>query len=298
MNDDRRFSDDEAAAALKRAAQLQVEAAERVEHATDGDALRRQGFARQELVEAAREAGIDARYVALALREQESLETPEARTKLQTSDATLMRWLGTRRRSISVSRVIEAEGAAVLEACCQTFESQEFGLSLAGTSDAHPLDGGMLEFKMPRLRDVVAFKSSYTELALRLEQLEMWTLWVTFRPHGERTEIIVQGDLRPGAHANLRFAQWSTGVSGVLGAVAGSGAAIGAGLVASLAFLPGLMGAAIVGGLVVGGYRAMYRSVLRKTEVVLETLLQAVATRISRRELLAGERPALGPSEG
>ncbi len=300
VNDDEcRFSKDEAAAALERAAQLQLAAAERAEHAADGDTLAHDGFARDELVEAAQEAGIDARYLALALREQQSVSDDEALAKLQASDVTMKQLLGTLRRSVSVSRVIEADGPATLEACRRVLEvgSPKLELSLVRISEEHPLEGGWLEYSTPRITDVVRFKGRHVPWMLRLGQLDAWTLRVTFRPQGGRTQVTIQGELSPGVHANLRLARRSIGVGAVLGAVVTSGVAIGAGVPGVLVFGLGLLGAVVVGGVFGGLYRALYVGALRVVEPVLEALLRAVVTRSGRHEPLDDEHPALSPSD-
>lgn len=280
-----RISEAHAAAALERAAQLQLEAAERVERSSTAVA-RRDGFDRDSLLEAASEAGIEPRFVEVALREQ-SLE----KTAPTDSDGALMRWLGTRQRSLSVSRVFDADLATTVATCCRVFESDKVGLELRGEAQRmQPERGGVLEFHMGRLNQMAAFAGNYTQLAYRLEQLEMWTLHASFRPLGARTEVVLVGDLRPGAHANLTLAR----VGGVIGAGVGGGAGVAAGVgmgLAAAAALPAVAAAAVGTGLMAWAYRALYRSVLRKTKEELEGVLARVSGDLSRRALL-GEAPS------
>ncbi len=280
MSDDR-IPEDRAAAALERAAQLQLEAAERVER-TSTAVARREGYDREELVGAAAEAGIEPRFVELALREQ-ALAKAEPRSD---SDAALRRWLGTRQRSLSVSRVFDADLSTTVAAVCRVFESEKYKLELRGEAEpVAPGTGGVLEFHMPRLTALATSTGKYSMLAYRLEQLEMWTLHASFRPLGERTEVVLVGDLRSGAHANLTAAR----IGGVLGGGLGGGAGVAMGLnlgLAAAAALPAVaIGAAGV-GLMALAYRALYRSVLRKTETELEEALAAVAGDLSRKALL------------
>lgn len=282
---DERIPEQRALAALERAAQLQLEAAERVERSSTAVA-RREGYDRAALLDAAGEAGIEPRFVELALREQSLAKAEPAAD----SDAALQRWLGTRRRSLSVSRVFDAPLSATVAACCRVFESDKVGLELRGEAERmQPERGGVLEFHMPRLSQL-ALLQGYSQLAYRLEQLEMWTLHASFRPMGERTEVVLVGDLRPGAHANLKVAR----IGGVLGAGLGGGAGlivgVGAGL-AGLAALPAVAVGVVGTGLMAAGYRALYRSVLRKTEAALEGVLASVSGELSRRSLLADETP-------
>jgi hypothetical protein len=278
MADDR-ISDERAAAALERAAQLQLEAAERIERSTTAVA-RREGYGKEELQAAAAEVGIEPRFLELALREQAlAKEEPSS-----DSDGALLRWLGTRQRSLSVSRVFDADLSSTVAACCRVFESDKVGFQLRGEAERmQPGGGGVLEFHMPRFNQMAAMSGKYSMVSYRLEQLEMWTLHASFRPVGERTEVVLVGDLRSGAHANLRFARIS-------GAVGGAGLGVGTWAISGLAAL-GALPAVVAGGVGVGlmalGYRALYRSVLRKTEAELDGLLATVGGELSRKALLS-----------
>lgn len=273
---DERICEERAASALERAAQLQLEAAERVERGSSAVA-RREGYARQELVDAATEAGIEARFVELALREQ-ALATDEPSSD---TDAALTRWLGSKRRSMSVSRVFDADLSTTVETCCMVFESEKVRLELRGEAERiEPDEGGVLEFRMPRLGIIVAATGKYTQLAYRLEQLEMWTLHATFRPIGARTEVVLVGDLRSGAHANLRVAR----IGGALGAA--GGVAAGFAVPLSIVAIPVVVLGAAGVGLAALAYRALYRSVLRNTEAELEDVLAAVAGELSRKTIM------------
>ncbi len=282
---DERISEQRASAALERAAQLQLEAAERVERsAAEGPVARQDGYGREELVAAASEAGIEPRYVELALREQSISPAPRGKD----SDGALMRWLGTRRRSMSMSRVFDADLRTTIEACCRVFESEKFGLELQGEAErVEPDQGGVLEFKMPRLSHMAAATGKYTPLAYRLEQLEMWTLHVSFRAIGERTEVVIVGDLRPGAHANLTVARIGGALGGGLGGGAGVAVGTSLGLAAATALPVVVLGVAGVGAMAMA-YRGIYRWVLRKTEAEFDRLLGAVAGDLSRKVLLGG----------
>ncbi|MCR9160604.1 MAG: hypothetical protein ACE37F_21175 [Nannocystaceae bacterium] len=276
MADDR-ISEHRAAAALERAAQLQLEAAERVERSTTAVATR-QGYGRQELEAAAAEAGIEPRFLELALREQALAKVEPS----SDSDAALLRWLGTRQRSLSVSRVFDGDLDATVAACCRVFESEKVRLELRGEAEPMRRDaGGVLEFHMPRLSQLMSSTGKYTSLAYRLEQLEMWTLHASFRPIGERTEVVVVGDLRSGAHANLRVAR----IGGVLGGGVGVASGLAFGLTAMAAIPAVALGATGV-GLMALAYRALYRSILRKTEAELEGVLATVAGDLSRKALV------------
>lgn len=280
MTDDR-IPDALAAAALERAAQLQLDAAERVERSQTAVA-RREGYGREELTEAAAEAGIEPRFLELALREQ-TLAKGDTSTD---SDTALLRWLGTRQRSLSVSRIFDADLKTMVASCCRVLESDKVGLQLRGEAERMQDGRGVvLEFHMPRLSELAGLTGAYTQLAYRLEQLEMWTLHVSFRPLGERTEVAISGDLRPGARANLKFARGGGILGGGVGGVAGAAMGVGLGLSAAAA-LPAVALAAAGAGMIAVAYRALYRRVLSKTEAEFENVLSAVSGDVSRKALL------------
>lgn len=280
MTDDR-IPDELAGAALERAAQLQLDAAERVERSATAVA-RRQGYARSELLDAAAEAGIEPRFLELALREQ-ALAKGDTSTD---SDVALLRWLGTRQRSLSVSRVFDADLKTMVASCCRVLESDKVGLQLRGETERMDAGRGVvLEFHMPRLSELAALTGAYTQLAYRLEQLEMWTLHVSFRPLGERTEVAIGGDLRPGARANLRVARVGGFLGGGMGGAGGVAVGLGLGLSAAAA-LPAVALAAAGTGVMALAYRALYRRVLAKTEAEFEGVLAAVSGDLSRKALL------------
>lgn len=224
--------------------------------------------------------------MALALREQAD-GTAVATTSTPASDDVASRWLGTRRRTLRASRMFDAEGAVVLEACCRVFELPRFGLEMVGINHGHPLEGGVLEFLMPKMGEMAGLTGKYSPLAYRLHQLELWTLRVTFEQSGSRTKVVVEGDLRPGRRPNVRFSQWSTGIVGTLAGVGGTVLAGVAGLSLGVALLPGVAVAAVAGRGVTAGYHAIYSWVLKKTEGELGRLLDGVATDLTRQALNA-----------
>lgn len=144
------------------------------------------------------------------------------------------------------------------------------------------------QLHMPRFNQATVLTGAYTQLAYRLEQLAMWTLHVSFRPLGERTEVTIAGDLRPGAHANLKYAR----VGGFLGAGLGgaSGVAMGLAIVSlASALVPVVLGVALAAGgtgMMAVAYRALYRRVLSRTEAEFENVLAAVSGDLSRKALL------------
>ncbi|MEM6989140.1 MAG: hypothetical protein AAF721_01545 [Myxococcota bacterium] len=290
MNDEsgeQHYSEQDVAAALRRAAQLQVEAAERAELAIAGVAepVASEGYARQDLIEAAKEAGIDGQFVEVALAEI----GPGERAVARFDDATerrATRWLGTRRRSVSVSRIIGAPPQEAWKALVAVAEGEQWRLRLTGSSGGHPTRGGVATFTMQRLSEMVALRSSYNPLCYRMEQLEAWAVRSTLRDMSARTEVTFFVDLRSGALVNVRWARATTLLGGITGG--GGGLAIGLGVAAgalaggALAVLGGLG----VGGLLAGTWRAMYRHSAEKLVTLLADLLQDVEAQVERHELV------------
>ena len=149
----RRYSADQAAKALQRAARLQVEAAEQAEQARGAIAeAATEGFAAGELVSAGQEAGIDAEFVTLALSELDAETDAGALVRQdESTDRAMTRWLGTKRRNLVVSRVVDGDPARVWSLIGEVFESRRFGLTLRTVGETHPTAGGVAHFSMPSL---------------------------------------------------------------------------------------------------------------------------------------------------
>ena len=283
-DDEPTIGESDAAMALRRAAQLQLEAAERAERSAGrGSELRDDGYQRDELLQAAREAGIEPQFVEVALAEL----GPQQRALATLDDATeraATRWLGTKRRSVSVSRVIEGSPAEVWSALARVAESEAWGLRLTGSRGGHPVDGGVANFAMMRLTEMVQARRTYTKLCYRMEQLEAWSLRATLRDLGGRTEVTFYVDLRVGVLANLKWARITTWLGSMAGGGAGLGLGLVAGLVAGGAFA--LVGGIAAAGMVSGSWRWAYRRAADQLSAILDQMLLEVAQRVQRNALV------------
>lgn len=293
-------SEDDAQKIWQRAAQLQAEAAHRLERnsrltasAAKQDELREAGgYRMREVEQAAEEAGISRQYVALALAERQSI-TPARKTGLVVSermDRQFTTMLGTTDRSISVSRVIPASAKETLAAIGDVFTAEPYTFTVRDTLNGHPLDGGILRFSVPRLTGSGGFGLlGNRQLLYRLEQIELFDLNVTLhaRGRGDRAacEVVITGDLRSGLKRNL-IADWAFIGGGTLVGGVG-GAAAGAALLGSSAAvaLP-LVGTAILaGGATRMWYRWLFRQALDKAQEQLGELLAATETHLMKRDL-------------
>ena len=294
------YSEAEAALALRRAASLQLEAAERAERQSvlgrspDGE----DGYAHDDVLEAAREVGIDAAFVKVALAE---LGPSEALARFDPdTDRSATRWLGTRARSVSVSRRFSSSAAELWPLLVHACEDPAFGLRFDGTDGGHPLEGGVVRFHMMRLGEMATQRGVYTQLCYRMEQLEISDLRVVLqkvvlRSEGEVTDVTIFADLRAGVGRNLRWARVTTAI---LGALVGAGA-----LAASLALGPmlaaatTLVGSASGAGLSLAGWRWGYRGAAEHLRIELERVLDALARSLNRAALMLPATPATpGPA--
>jgi len=296
----------EAQAIWQRAAQLQAAAALRLERgvslaaSVDGseDGVPSGSYRVRDVEAAAVEAGISRQYVALALAERD--RTTGAVATLPVSDAldrqftTLM---GTTERAISVSRVMPLSPQRTLPALGAVFTGEPNGFIFEGAVNGHPLDGGILRFRVPRLItrswwNPASMFGSGRKLLSRLEQIELFDLSVTLHSRGTAQrpacEVIITGDLRSGLRRNL-FTDW--GIIGVVSLLAG-GATIAAeraaGWVLSTGSLPAV---SVAGAMVIAGlgsaawYRWLFRGALEGAKQELGALLGAVERHVTQQAL-------------
>jgi predicted Ser/Thr protein kinase len=280
-------STDQARAIWSRAAQLQAEATTRLqaryreplqEGATEGG-VSSGGYRLQDVELAAEEAGIAAEFVAMAIAERPAGHPARSTDFSEREERVLTRMLGTRDRSISCSRVIQAPPATVLETIGRVFPSPPYGLKLRDTVGGHPLDGGIMVFKALMLRGaIVAFDNVRSIFSYRMTQLELEQLHVALKPLGTPVavcEVTVSGDLRRGLRKAWTIDKWFSGVVGSVGAAAGAGLGLTIAL-GPLAAAVGLGCAAVAGGLSLAGCRWGYRHALRHGRTELEGLLAAL----------------------
>ena len=295
------MSSDDAMAVWRRAAELQAEAAARLEsrlraaaepraagaspgvsvqeHADDAT-IPTDAYRVRDVEAAAAEAGISSRFVALAMAELQASPNaslmvhavPEWKDRLST------RLFGTEQRSLSVSRVFPHPPGVVLPALGNALQAAPWQLTLRDTVGGHPLDGGVLVFDIPGVIDE-SYKWSYTRYGMFVPDLRVT---LASLPGDLRScEVTIQLDLRKGLNANL-----------IGGAVLTSGGMFGgtiAGLALGKAALA-LAGAALVGpafgGAMLVGVAALalsgpgYRYALRKSTKELEDALAAIDTSI------------------
>lgn len=303
----------EAEAIWLRAAQLQAEAATRLEkRSREGtgltgvtEALPSGGYRLRDVEAAAAEVGISPEFVALAIAERPASGMPAvADSSGSWADRATTALMGTTARSLSASRVIRGSPRAVLEAIGLVFPARPYLMTFQDTVGGHPLDGGVMMFKIPNMMKQLggaATLEHYTSFTYRMYQLELFQVNVTLRPvhgpGGASCEVTVYGDLRPGLRKNMLVNRWIAGVLGVVGGAVGATAGATGLALGGLAILPGIAAAAALGG---GGllcYRLLYRHVLRKSTEEFEALLAALDTHLRSQQVFgtAPRPPELPP---
>jgi eukaryotic-like serine/threonine-protein kinase len=317
------LSESQARLVWQRAAQLQAEAAHRMERnamlqappaaarpetAADGGTADPDGFRVRDVEAAAVEAGISQQYVAIALAELRS-RGDSGDVIMQVSereDRRMTLLMGTADRAVSVSRVIPAAPKATLQALGAVFTSTPFEFTLQDTINGHPLDGGIMRFKVPRLRDayanpLLAF-SKERALRSRLEQIELFDVNVTLHARGTvekpACEVVVTGDLRSGLRRHVKrdlIFMAGTSTAAFAGASTAIAAAIGVPILTAAPLL-GAAGASVLTGATEGiWYRWLFRRAIGAAMGELQNLLCEVERHLTRQALFSGDswRPPL-----
>ncbi len=304
---DRLLDEREVSAVLQRAAQLQADAARRVEERSLTGSVPAPTTASllrvSEVQAAAAEAGIGPEFVALAAAE---LPVDGALASSAVSAGAEGRWavrlFGADVRQLVASRVFRAPAKAVLDALSQVWQASPFSLRLLDAVGPHPLDGGALIFRVPKFsydsdgsgRVVVGFP--YYMGILSIGQLRL-----TMRPRGrDAIECTVTAELHATIASGRRmYYPWVGGMAAV------TGAAVGAAMF--MVLLPIFAALATLGvfATAYGGLHklnhvafAYYR---RQAQEHLETLLADVDASLRAQAVfgsLPAPRSALPPGDG
>ncbi|TVP42473.1 MAG: hypothetical protein EA350_15610 [Gemmatimonadales bacterium] len=312
---DPRISEAEARRLWERAAELQAQAMHQLEArarerreartAPADDPFPEDGFALEEVREAAQEAGIGADFVDRALVELEhdrrGLSTPPDRV-----DRMADRLLDAPTGSLVVQRTLAGDGKALLAALDRVLTGPGYGLTLVDLEGEDPLQGGVLSFRVPSYMGM-----SGKDFAYRASWLWSDTLLVTIRPaqsasDPERTEtpdpapdpastaappeptrwnVELRIPLRKGRRVNAWGSVFTAGTTGGLGGAMGVAAGLG---LAGLAALPAVVAGAVVVGAAGAGlagsswgglalYRAGWRHGAKQMRVLLDETLNQVA---------------------
>ncbi len=298
---------EQAEALWLRAAQLQLDAATRIRlRAAQGETLPAapvaaaptSGYRLRDVEAAAREVGIAPEYVALALSELPAAPAPaggavQPFTALEERAATFS--LGSAERSLSVSRVIRAQPARVLEVLGKVVTGAPYELRLLDVQGGHPLDGGLLVFEVPGLRSgQYVNAAALASFRIQMEAIELRRATITLHalPGDGGTEVRFFGDLRPGVRANWKASKWWNGLATLGGLGVGWAIAVKSAL-AWAPFAPLLVPIVLGGGAFVS-YRAIYRKALRDARAEVEGMLQNVESAVRSQAVFGTVPPPPG----
>ena len=281
----------EAVRLWRRAAELQAEAARRLEDRSRqlaprgerGGVEESDGYDLSHVVGAAVEAGISPEFVEFAVAELRN------ERRLATKDRDLIDrladfLLGNPPRSAEVSRVMPASPDRVFLAMQRVFPAEPYSLVLKDTHGSDPLTGGVLVFDVPAWTGL----ESSERLAYQARGwADIRRLYVTLTPletEPPSCEVTIRTPLRHSRRVNFWGSAVMSGFTGAGGAAAGLAigltAAGAAGLAPIVAGALAVASAVTVGGAVGGGaalgYRSLYRFGLRKGLRALDGLLAAL----------------------
>lgn len=225
---------------------------------------------------AAVEAGISQRYVALALDELRA--SPNAVQRAQPiprwKESLATRILGTTQRTLSVTRRYSASPRAVLQVLGRSLQAAPWSLSLRDTLGGHPLDGGVLVFELPAMVDY-NYKWTWTRYGVYAPELR-----VSLAPapgSAKACEVTVHVSLREGLTANITgYSLIATG-GGTLTGFIGALIAKKAMLLAGAALAGSALAAGVLTGVALLAFAGpLYRWEIRKTEAELQAALGAI----------------------
>jgi serine/threonine protein kinase len=225
---------------------------------------------------AAVEAGISQRYVALALDELRA--SPNAVQRAQPiprwKESLATRILGTTQRTLSVTRRYSASPRAVLQVLGRSLQAAPWSLSLRDTLGGHPLDGGVLVFELPAMVDY-NYKWTWTRYGVYAPELR-----VSLGPapgSAKACEVTVHVSLREGLTANITgYSLIATG-GGTLTGFIGALIAKKAMLLAGAALAGSALAAGVLTGVALLAFAGpLYRWEIRKTEAELQAALGAI----------------------
>ena len=286
-----RISEEEARALWHRAAELQAEAARRLEERSrqlapgghPSDTAEVEGYRIADVRAAAEGAGIAPEFVDHALaeaRDRALLGGADARPS-----AMAARFLGRPPLALEVARVIDAPAEEVYGAMQRILPDDPFRLSLVDQHGADPLEGSVLVFEVPKYLATLGDQSFAYEMAwVDLKQLLFCLRRLDTDPPA--TELTVRGILIHSHKVNLwvggGFSGLAASLSGVGAASAGAGAAaaLGIGGIAAGAAVLGVLAGGAAAGLATLGWRKLYRYALRRGEKAIGNLIGSIVVDI------------------
>jgi hypothetical protein len=272
------LTENQAHALWRRAAQLQAESADRRESrarllAAGEDAAGPEAIHVADVETAGMEAGIGREYIRLARAEAIA---DGAKPMSPSLEHAADRLLGSQRRVIEISRVLDANPRQVLDAMAHAFPANPYYLNLVETV-GEPTAGGVMVFDITR-RGEGATAFAWDMLIADIKQVLVRLEPAAARPGS--TDLLLIASLNHSRRINFGVAGALTTGAGAAGGAVGTALGIGVLGLGALAALPAVAGAAGGAALLSFSYRPLYRWGLRRGQRALEGLLRAVDLRL------------------
>ncbi|MBO6574427.1 MAG: hypothetical protein JJ896_03340 [Rhodothermales bacterium] len=278
---DGQFDPAEAKAIWSIASRLQAEASRRLDERSrviaESSGTPSQSFSLDEIRHIGDEAGINAQFIDLAVR-QHAAQKLDVGAPSPEQVALAERLLGSNEEQISISRVIHADRESVLKAVEDIFTSERYNLQLVeAIGDPRNLADSTLIFRVPT-SEIMTAAGGINSFAYAMSHSTLNRMTATLHEiDAERTEVSLQVDLSASKWRSFRVGGWISGGMAAFTAlmtalIAANKSAMGwvgiAGLTASISAAVGLaFGWATGWG---------YRYGLRKGKQAMQDLLGAV----------------------
>ena len=263
------LTEEEAARLWQRAAELQAEAAADVKvPAIEGASAPSTGYALTHVRSAAVQAGISSEFIDAALADLRLERSRPAPAKVHGLARVLLK---NPPDAVTVRRVVAAAPEDVLTAMQTVFSSEPFRLTLTD-QEGDSLDGGMLVFDIPGIRNPFDGGFAYTAREGGLRQLR-----VSLRPvegATQSSEITIHS-ARTTHNLALGVSIFASTLTGAMG----FGAFLGIGVATGIGPLPAIPGILLGAGAGLIGFRAVYRFAIRRARRAIEGMVGAVAAR-------------------
>ena len=283
-DDQQRLSEEMAARLWQRAAELQSEAARRIEATSLRGAESKisepdtSGYALGHVRQAAEEAGIAGEFVDAALAEV-TAHNAVGHHKNSVLDRLAETLLGSAPEFLEVRRVVAATPDDVYQIMQGSFPAAPYNLSLRDIQ-GDVLHGGVMVFDVPRLTGL-----TYTTFEYEMSWASLKQIMVSIHPVGEEScEVVMRSSVRFYRRLGGGMGAALTGATGLGGSVFGLGAGFGVGTALGLgtAGLVPLVGvlALLGGGTLVTASRSIFRKLygygLGRGRQAMEGLLGAL----------------------
>jgi hypothetical protein len=283
-DEEQRLSEEMAARLWKRAAELQSEAARRVEAtslletAADDSEPDTAGYALGHVRQAAEEAGIAGEFVDAALAEvtAHNVVGPHEDSVL---DKLAETFVGSGPEFVEVRRVVAATPADVYQTMQGSFPAPPYNLSLRDIQ-GDVLGGGVMIFDVPRVTGL-----QYTNFEYEMSWASLKQILVSLHPVGDDScEVVMRSSVRSYRRIGGGMGVALSGVTGFGGGLFGvalgfaSGTALGLG---TAGLVPLVGGLAVLGGGTLRRvsrvpFRKLFAYGLRRGQKALEGLLSAL----------------------